>query len=157
MFREVESKDHAVLADYYNNNLVAKEKIWCASGKMTALDFKLHVMSLHLRGRAITQVHEEEGKIISYFGGYFRNNRVTFTVGIVNLALDTKDVWRRDAAEMFREALESNPEEVRIKLSDNQCWIVSWIEQEVGMTRYGTKNLWIASPEVIRKYEGMYR
>jgi hypothetical protein len=160
LFRPLRRADCDAIARHYNRNLLEPDPIWCANG--TEADGKriwMHrlVLAVRGRGRAIGQVHERDGRVISYFGGYTRGELAVFSIGVVDLDTpDPMEVWRRDVAHLFCALLESGAETFRIRSSSDQGRFVGWMEREVGMERVEGANAWIADRAVIARYVGAY-
>jgi len=144
------------IARQYNRNLAIADPLWCASGR--AYDGKriwLHrlVLAARGRGRAIGQVHERRGRVVSYFGGYARGDQVTFSIGVVDLDLPNPyQTWRQDCVHLFESALAAGAKTFRIQASSDQAWFVGWLEREVGMRRLPDRAMWTAERRSIAEY-----
>lgn len=156
LYRPLKRSDCAAIARHYNRNLTCADPLWCAEG--TSWDARrvwLHrsVLALRGRGRLIADVHELDDCLQSYFGGYERGGRATFSVGVVNLDLsDPMEMWRRDSAHAFEQALGRGVGEFRITASSDRARFVAWMEQEVGMRRLGGANVWVADGATMATY-----
>jgi hypothetical protein len=156
VYRPLRRADCAEIARHYNRNLAAADPVWCAEG--TECDGRwvwLHRLTLMARGRGrlIDQVHERRGRVVSYFAGYARGERVTFSIGVVDLDLpDPLETWRRDAAHLFAAALRTGARDFRIQASSDRAWFVEWMEQEVGMERVPDRRIWVAGRAVIARH-----
>jgi hypothetical protein len=107
------------------------------------------------RGSVIDQVHERRGRVVSYFAGYARGDRVTFSIGVVDLDLpDPLETWRRDVVHLFAAALRTGARDFRIQASSDRAWFVDWMEREVGMERLADRNVWVAGRAVIASHVG---
>jgi hypothetical protein len=158
LYRPLLRSDCDALARHHNRNRSEPDPIWCARGgeaSGTALWLHRLVLIARGRGRAISQVHERDGRPLSYFGGYHRNDRATFSIGIVDLDLpDPMATWRRDAAHLFAAALEGGAETFRVQTSSDRGRFVAWLEREVGARRLRGRNVWIAERVDIVRYLG---
>jgi hypothetical protein len=156
VYRPLRRADCDDIARHYNRNLLEHDPIWCGAGsKYDGNRIWLHrlVLVARGRGRLIDQVHERRGRVISYFAGYARGNRVTFSIGVVDLDLaDPLDTWRRDAARLFASMLRTGAGEFWIRASSDQAWFVEWMEREVGMERMAGRNVWVANRAVIASH-----
>jgi hypothetical protein len=130
------------------------DNIWCKKDSfVTARDIALHEISLSLRGKAFTRVHEENGAFLSYYGAFMRGRTTTFTIAVVNLDVpDPMQLFRHDATKALQAALENGSEQMRISTSSDDAQYVKWAENEVGMKRYKDKNLWIGDYGCIKNY-----
>jgi hypothetical protein len=157
-YRPLLRADCDALARHHNRNRREPEPIWCARGgeaSGTALWLHRLVLIARGRGRAISQVHERDGRPLSYFGGYGRDSRATFSLGIVDLDLpDLIATWRRDAAHLFAATLQGGAETFRVQTSSDRGRFVGWLEREVGATRLPDRNVWTADRTGIARYLG---
>jgi hypothetical protein len=153
VYRPLRRADCDEIARHYNRNLAGREPIWCAGGsEFDGNRVWLHrlVLIARGRGRLVDQVHERRGRVISYFAGYARGDRVTFSIGVVDPDLpDPLATWRRDAAHLFTAALRTGARDFRIRASSDRAWFVEWMEREVGMERVAGRNVWVAGQAVI--------
>ena len=154
MRREYTSSDAKDIAHHYNLNFGLDEPLWCPDGSpTTAAKIKIHAKSLSLRGKRLTQVHEDEGKFLSYFGGYLKNNEAVFKIAVVNLdAPDPKDIFRIDGAHAIAYALTCGVERVILSGSSDKAYYAQWAEGEAGMERQGILPLWIADRPTAEQY-----
>jgi hypothetical protein len=156
VYRKLTRPDCDAVARHYNRNLTSADPLWCAGG--TPYDgSRVWVHSLTLtvrgRGRSISQVHEDRGRVLSYFGGYTRNDEATFSIGVVDLDLpDPRDTWRQDVGRMFRDALAARTLVFKIRASSDRAWFVGWMQDEVGMRREGERRLWVADRAAMASY-----
>jgi hypothetical protein len=156
MYRPLEWVDCGAIARMYNRNLDAPEPLWCAGGRhYDAAHVWLHslVQVARGRGRGISQVHERDGEILSYFAAYARGQKATFTLGVVDLGLpDPRATWRQDTRHLFRAVLADGAEVLQVRASSDRAWFVAWMEDEVGMGRLGGQRLWTANRGGILRY-----
>jgi hypothetical protein len=157
-FRALRRADCDAVARHYNRNLVSPEPLWCAGGQpYDGARVWLHGLTLTARGRGrrISQVHERHGRLVSYFGGYTRNDEVRFSIGVVDLDLrDPRETWRQDTGELFRSVLAAGTPVFKVQASSDQAWFVSWMEDEVGMRRLGDQRVWVADRAAMASYLG---
>jgi hypothetical protein len=155
-YRPLQRSDCDALASHYNRNLLEPDPIWCAQGgESSATSIWLHRLVLVARGRgqAISQVHEQAGRTLSYFGGYHRHGVATFSIGIVDLDLpDPMATWRRDTAHLFGAAVRDGAEAFRIHSSSDRGRFVGWLEDEVGARRVEGRNVWAADRADVARY-----
>ena len=155
-YRPLLRSDCDALAQHHNRNRVEPDPIWCArGGEASPTAIWLHRLVLIARGRghAISQVHERGGRPLSYFGGYQRNGRATFSIGIVDLDLpDPMATWRHDAAHLFAATLQGDAETFCVQTSSDRGRFVGWLEGEVGARRVPDRNVWIADRADIVRY-----
>jgi hypothetical protein len=160
LYRPLLRSDCDEIARQYNRNLAELDPIWCAGGRgYDGNRIWLHrmVLAARGRGRAIGQVHELDGRVVSYFGGFARGDQVTFSIGVVDLDLpDPLETWRRDVAHLFESSLAAGACTVRIWASSDRAWFVSWMEGEVGMERVEVSNVWVADRARIARYLGAF-
>jgi hypothetical protein len=158
VYRPLRRSDCDAVARYYNQNLAEVDPLWCAGGsEYDGNRIWLHglVLAVRGRGRALGQVHERDGRVISYFGGYARGDRVTYSIGVVDPALpDPFETWRQDTVHLFQSALGSGARVFVIRASSDRARFVDWMEREVGMERWMGRNAWIAERDVIAAYVG---
>ena len=111
------------------------------------------VLKVRGRGHAISQVHERRGRVVSYFGGYARHGQATFSLGVVDLTLPNPlEIWRQDCIHLFEATLAGGVQSIRVHASSDRAWFVGWMEEEVGMSRVGAQNLWVADRARIGEY-----
>ena len=156
LYRPLERPDCAAIARHYNRNLGCADPLWCASGApWDARRVWLHRTLLALRGRgtAIAVVHVVDGRVHSYFGGYERGGRATYSIGVVDLGLpEPMDTWRRDSAHAFDGSLGRGVDEFRVTASSDRARYVGWMEREVGMRRLEGQTIWVACGATMRAY-----
>jgi hypothetical protein len=156
LYRPLRRSDCAEIARHYNRNLAELDPIWCAGGsEYDDNRVWLHrlVLMARGRGRLVDQVHERRGRVLSYFAGYARGDRVTFSIGVVDLDLpDPLETWRRDVVQLFASSLQAGAREFRIHASSDRAWFVDWMEREVGMERVAGQNVWVADRAVIASH-----
>lgn len=151
LYRSLSVEDLMAIATLYNLNNDREETVWCRTSEYEPSRVLKHVIKCMAFGDPITQVHEVDDQLISYFCGWIDADSVTYDVGVVNINLpDFFDIWRKDTAELFKRGLQVGKPMMRIKLSTDDNALVSWIEKEVGMTRMGEANIWeIESSKVV--------
>jgi hypothetical protein len=156
LYRPLLRSDCDALAQHHNRNRVQPDPIWCArSGETSGTAIWLHGLVLLARGRghAISQVHERDGRPLSYFGGYQWQGRATFSIGIVDLDLpDPMATWRQDAAHLFAATLQGGAQLFRVQTSSDRGRFVGWLEREVGARREPERNVWVADRTEIARY-----
>ena len=156
VYRVLTRRDCDAVARQYNRNLDSADPRWCAEGQpYDGARIWIHSLTLVVRGRGqpISQVHERQGRLLSYFGGYRRRDEATFSIGVVDLDLpDPRNTWRLDVAHMFRDALAAGTRVFTIRASSDRAWFVSWMEDEVGMRRAGDRRLWVADRDCMARY-----
>lgn len=158
IYRPFQFSDAEAIAHYYNKNLERTQKMWCGKGnKYSAWKIQAHLLTLSLRGKAVTQVHEEDGEFISYYGGYEQGDTVTYTIGVINLDLDNPmQQWRIDSAKSFQRDMQRGMKTFRLKLSSDDAAIVAWMENDVGMERMDNTTIWTINQEKITQYISKY-
>ncbi len=154
MRREYSASDAKDIAHHYNLNFGLDDPLWCPDGSITtASKIKIHAKSLSLRGKRLTQIHEEEGKFLSYFGGYLKSGEAVFKIAVVNLEVpDPKDLFRVDGAYAISYALTCGVERVILSGSSDKAFYAQWAEKEAGMKRQGNSPLWIAERPTAELY-----
>ena len=154
MFREYTSSDAKAIAHHYNLNFDRDDNIWCADGSPTnSSKIKLHAKSLSIRGIRLTQVHDEDGVFLSYFGGYLKGNGAVFKIAVVNLEVpDPQTLFRKDGAHALLQALQQGVEHVILSGSSDRAFYATWAEQEVGMNRDTSRSLWVADKDTVNQY-----
>lgn len=157
-YRPLSRPDCGAVALNHNRNLDAAEPLWCATGRRRDAGWVWrHRLALLIWGRGglISQVHERDGRFVSYFGGYTRGPEATFSIGIVDLDLpDPWGAWRRDSARVFESTLAAGAQLFRLKASSDRGWFVGWAEQEVGMRRLPGQRTWVADRATIAGHVG---
>jgi hypothetical protein len=156
VYRALTRGDCDAVARHYNRNLASDDPLWCAGGQpYDGARVWLHCLTLRVRGqgRLISQVHERDGRVLSYFGGYRRRDEARFSIGVVDLELpDPRNTWRRDVGHMFGEALATGTRAFTIRASSDHAWFVGWMEDEVGMRRDGERRVWTADRACMAGY-----
>ena len=157
-FRPLRRSDCDALASYCNRNRLEPDPIWCAKeSDVSGTTIWLHrlVLAARGRGRAISQVHEIEGRPVSYFGGYWRGRRAAFSIGIVDVDLaDPMETWRQDVSHLFAATLADHVETFHVQSSSDRGRFVGWLEDEVGAVRLAGRNAWTADRARIAAYVG---
>jgi hypothetical protein len=161
MRREYTSSDAKDIAHHYNLNLKRHDPLWCPDGSPTTSGrIKIHAKSLSLRGKRLTQIHEENESFLSYFGGYMKNGEAVFKIAVVNLDVaDPKELFRIDGAHAIEYALACGVEHVLLSGSSDKAYYARWAEEEAGMTRQGDSPLWVADKPTAQRYirDTLYR
>lgn len=154
MYREFEYHDAKDIAHHYNLNLNRSDNIWCPGGsEVSPAKIRLHAKSLSLRGKRITQVHEEDEQFLSYFGGYVRGDSAVFKIAVVNLAVDEPfELFKTDANQALLMALEKGVEKVILSGSSDKALYSKWAENTIGMQRSGDSNMWVAGKNTIQNH-----
>jgi hypothetical protein len=156
VYRPLAWADCAAIARHYNRNLRCADPLWCAGGApWDARRVWAHrrLLALRGRGRSVAEVHEVDGRVHSYFGGYERGARATYSLGVVDLDLpEPMDTWRRDSAHAFDGSLRRGVDEFRVTASSDRARYVGWMEREVGMRRLEGTTVWVACGATMQKY-----
>lgn len=158
IYRPLIRADCDAIALHYNRNLAEPDPLWCAGGRrFDGNRIWLHRLTLWVRGRGgvIVQLHERNGRFVSYFGGYAKGDEATFSIGVVDLDLpDPLDVWRSDLGRLFESTLAAGARTFTIRASSDRARFVDWMEREVGMKRPSERCVWTADRESIASYVG---
>ena len=155
MYRQAIDSDYQQVAQYKLKNNQLDNPIWCKTYDFwTGSLIKARLAIEGLRGQIVTDVHEEDGKVLSFFAGFEHRANVTYMIGVVDLDQpDPIGLWRRDAAKTLAGALERGAETIRLRFNDSPCWARDvWAEQEIGFVKHPTANMWKATADTVQAY-----
>lgn len=156
IYRNISDSDYQIIADYSNINAESEKPLWCKTHGWDKTRVSGFIEKFTDK-KLVSQTHEVNGKIISCFAGWEYKDRTMFELGVVDTALtDCFDIWRQDTAILFKTAFDRGSKYIHIRLTDDTCQLVAWMENELKMTRHHTHMIWTGSKEDIKPYIDQY-